>query len=271
MLTQMEEFLFDLQGYIVLKGAVSKDQLQRLNERADELLEAETEDDGWIGYVQRHGYSTVDGINFQNIVEGGEVFEELIDNPNWLPHAKRFVGEYDGLFIDECFLNVRGAGEGLYMHSGGWERRQRTQFEFQNGKFHCGMINMLTALEDIGPGDGATTVVPGTHKSNVQHPEVSWPVMNETGEPAKNVRNMIEVHLEAGDTLLFVDSLCHGAVARINSGQRRIVVYRYGPGWSSTRLGYQPSDDLLARLTPERRKLLQPVTPRRAAHMSLTA
>jgi hypothetical protein len=29
----------------------------------------------------------VDGINLQNIIEGGEVFEELIDNPNWLKHA----------------------------------------------------------------------------------------------------------------------------------------------------------------------------------------
>jgi ectoine hydroxylase-related dioxygenase (phytanoyl-CoA dioxygenase family) len=148
------------------------------------------------------------------------------------------------------------------MHSGGWKRRQRTQFDYQNGDFHCGMINMLTALNDIGPGDGATTVVPGTHKSNLQHPEVSWPVLDETNEPAKHVGGMIEIHLQAGDTLLFVDSLCHGAVARTNAGQRRIVVYRYGPGWSNTRLGYRYSDNLIARLTPTRRKILQPVALR---------
>ena len=27
------------------------------------------------------------------------------------------------------------------------------------------------ALTDIGPGDGATMVVPGSHKSNIRHPQ----------------------------------------------------------------------------------------------------
>ena len=263
--TAMEDFLFDLNGYLVIKGALTKDQVARINARADELMSTPPDDDGWIGHVQRHGYTSVDGINLQNIVEGGEVFEELIDNPNWLEHARRYIGSQDGLFIDEAFFNVRGAGEGLYMHSGGWKRRQRTQFRFHNSEFHCGQINMLTALTDIGPGDGATTVVPGSHKSNLQHPQVHWPVIENTHKPAENIEGMIEVHLEAGDTLLFVDSLCHGAVARKGSGERRIFVYRYGPAWGNTRLGYQPSQELVARLTPERHKILQPITPRQPA------
>ena len=265
--TSMEDFLFDLRGYIVLKGALSKEQVQHINARADELLETEPDDDGWIGNVQRHGYSAVDGINLQNIVEGGAPFEELIDNPNWIEHARRFIGEYDGLFIDECFLNVRGAGEGLYLHSGAWKRRQRTQFRYHNGEFRCGMVNMLTALTDIGEDDGATTVVPGTHKSNIQHPEVRWPVLDETEQPAKNVEGMIEVHLAAGDTLLFVDSLCHGAVTRANPGERRILVYRYGPDWGRTRLGYEYSQEFLERLSPAQRKIMQPVAPRRRRAM----
>jgi hypothetical protein len=257
----MEDFLFDLRGYVVIKSALSPDQVRRINDRADELLAAEPDAEGWIGNVQRHGYSSVDGVNLQNIVEGGEPFEELIDNPKWIEHAQRYVGDHDGLFIDECFFNVRGPGEGLYMHSGGWKRRQRTQFRFHNGEFHCGQINMLTALTDIGPGDGATTVVPGTHKSNLQHSQVRWPILDETTEPAKKIEGLVEIHLAAGDTLLFVDCLCHGAVARVNPGERRIMVYRYGPNWGRTRLGYEYSPELLNRLTPERRRILQPVTP----------
>jgi hypothetical protein len=260
----MDEYLFDLRGYLVLKGALSSEQVRLINTRADELLQ-KPHDGGWIGNVQRHGYSASDGLNLQNIIEGGAPFEELIDNPNWIEHARRFVSDRDegGLFIDECFYNVRGPGEGLYMHSGGWKRRIRTQFAYHNGNFHCGQINMLTALTDIGPGDGATVVIPGSHKSNMGHPQVRPASEGNTDKPAADIEGAVEVHLQAGDTLLFVDSICHGAVERTNSGERRIIVYRYGPAWSNTRLGYQPSQELLDRLTPERRKLVQPIAPLR--------
>ena len=34
----------------------------------------------WIGYVELHSYGPDDGVNFQNIVEGGAVFERLIES-----------------------------------------------------------------------------------------------------------------------------------------------------------------------------------------------
>ena len=72
----------------------------------------------------------------------------------------------------------------------------------------------------------------------------------------------IEVHLKAGDSLMFVDALMHGATERTNPGERRAVIYRYGPIWGNTRHGFEYSEELLARLTPERRKILRP-NPRR--------
>ncbi|HEX4211164.1 MAG TPA: hypothetical protein VHY56_12260, partial [Candidatus Binataceae bacterium] len=44
----------------------------------------------------------------------------------------------------------------------------------------------------------------------------------------------------------------------INPGQRRNLVYRYGPSWGFFRHGYRPTAELLARLTPERRKIVWP-------------
>ena len=41
-------------------------------------------------------------------------------------------------------------------------------------------------------------------------------------------------------------------------GVRRILIYRYGPSWGNFRHGYQPSAELLERLTPERRQIVQP-------------
>jgi hypothetical protein len=81
------------------------------------------------------------------------------------------------------------------------------------------------------------------------------------GKPMDNTIGAIPVHLEKGDALLFVDGLMHGGSARTNEGERRILIYRYGPVWGASRFGYQYSREFLESLTPERRKILEPVPP----------
>jgi len=70
--------------------------------------------------------------------------------------------------------------------------------------------------------------------------------------------------MQAGDALLFVDGIMHGGSSRTNeTGERRVTIFRYGVSWDATRYGYEYSQALLDRLTPERRKLLQPIAPSR--------
>jgi ectoine hydroxylase-related dioxygenase (phytanoyl-CoA dioxygenase family) len=142
----------------------------------------------------------------------------------------------------------------------------RNQYRFVNNKFRCGQVNILLALTDIGPGDGGTMVIPGSHKSSFIHPGMikGW---NADGK-MDQLEGAIEVHLNKGDALMFVDALAHGASTRTNPGERRAVIYRYGPSWGNTRYGYTYSKDLLERLTPERRKILQPIPPRLPERMA---
>ena len=67
-----------------------------------------------------------------------------------------------------------------------------------------------------------------------------------------------EIYLKAGHALIFVDSLCHGSAKRINKGERRIVVYRYGPSWGFFRYPYRPSMNLLKNLNSFQRKIVMP-------------
>ena len=66
-----------------------------------------------------HSYGSIwdDGLNLQQIYEGGEPFEKLIDHPSWVGKVRHFVGgegTFDyaqgELFIDECFASIRGPG-----------------------------------------------------------------------------------------------------------------------------------------------------------------
>ena len=260
--TALDDFLFDLRGYLILKQAVEPELVDDLNRAIDGLPPLEYGE--WYGNAQRRDYNAATGLELHNCVEAGEPFERLIDNPGWINYVRHYAGEeqsyVEGVFIDECILSVRRSGGHHPVHSGGYRGASRGAYHYNHGVFRCGQANIILALTDIGPGDGATMVIPGSHKSNFPHPNA--------GDYARLDRmdvleGAVELHLAKGDALLFVDGLMHGGSSRTNEGERRVVIYRYGPIWGVTRFGYEYSEALLERLTPERRKILQPVAPLR--------
>tara|TARA_B100001540_G_scaffold178150_1_gene157151 strand:+ start:517 stop:1347 length:831 start_codon:yes stop_codon:yes gene_type:complete len=262
--SQLEKYLFDLNGYILIKKALQKKEVKECNKIIDKLKNLKN--GKWNGYVHGHNYGGKEGLNLQQIYESGKPFEKLIDHPSWINHMLEFVGGegtfdhlHGPLFIDENFANIRGPGEAIGIHSGNPEGIKRNNYRYQNGKFHCSQVNILIALNNIGSGDGGTVIIPGSHKSNIQHPEYKTNKMKKnTVSSAEKMTGAVEVFLNAGDALLFVDSLCHGSAKRINEGERRIVVYRYGPSWGFFRHPYRPSKKLLNRLTDFQRKIVMP-------------
>jgi hypothetical protein len=258
----MDDYLFDLRGYLHLEGALAPAEVDAMNACLDVIPPIEPGQ--WHGHVHRQVHDEKIGVNYQQIYEAGAPFEALIDHPSWIELVKRYVGgegtfdwNHGPLFIDENFANLRGPGQAISLHSGAHQRVKRCQFRYHDGHFYCGQINILIALRDIGPGDGATMVIPGSHKSNIIHPR--FETTNYGQDSVDGIEGAIEVHMRAGDALLFVDAIAHGSAERRNPGERRIVVYRYGPSWGNFRFGYQPSAELLERLTPERRQIVQPL------------
>ncbi len=266
MVSDLDTYLFDLRGYILLKGALNSGEVQELNATLDAMPRLQPGQ--WHGHVHAHSYGTNDGLNLQQIYEAGEPFEKLIDHPAWIEHLKLFVGgegtfdyQHGPLFIDECFAHFRAPGEAIGLHSGGFPPIHRNQFRYHGGRFMCGQVNVLTALTDIGDGDGGTMVIPGSHKSNFKHPQFDQFRMQQGGVSVDGTEGAIDVYMDAGDALVFVDGISHGSAKRTNEGERRVTIFRYGPSWGNFRHGYQPSPKLLARLTPERRKIVQPLEP----------
>ncbi len=275
--TALDEYLFDLNGFIRIPAFLSAAEVADANARIDAIPPLARGE--WHGWVQREDHPDHRGISYQQVYELGGVFAAMIDHPRVLNTLLRFVGgqgSYDSyhgpITIDENFVTRRGPGEAIPIHSGGHEFAHRTRYAWADGRFACGQVNVLTALTDIGPGDGATMVIPGSHKSNIEHPAFrdrdrghEW--SDAGGGSVEGIAGAVEVHLTAGDAIMFVDALCHGSAKRVNAGERRIAVYRYGSAWNRTRFGHRPSPDLLARLNPLARKIVEPRVPLLPPHV----
>ena len=74
----------------------------------------------------------------------------------------------------------------------------------------------------------------------------------------------VEIQLRAGDAACFVDCLAHGQPAESiqNKGEYWLSVMAHIGG--NDRYGFQPSSELVSRLTAEKRQIVQPLPPRRS-------
>ena len=224
--TDMDEYKFDLYGYTVIQNAIDRDHVRAMNDWIDNLPELEPGQ--WHGNMEVHTYGNVDGMNLQQIIEGGEIFERLIDHPSWIGQVRHYLGKRHRPFINEGFLNVRGQGGYIGVHSGGHIRDSRRRGGRIGGQWCCAYLSLLIAQTDIGPGDGATVLVPGSHHSDFPHPMQDEQADISVGAGNK-VEGAIEIELAAGDALLINDFACHGSAERTNPGQRRMIIIRYMP------------------------------------------
>ncbi len=211
--TPLEDFLFDLNGYLILENAVEAALVDDLNRAFDNfpLLEPMQ----WWGNAQRRDYTKDTGFELHNCVEAGLPFEALVDNPGWISYVRRYCGEertyVEGLFIDEAIASIRRSGGFHQVHSGGFQVPLRCGYGYEHGLFRCGQCNVILALTDIGEGDGPTMVIPGSHKSNFAHPQAADYLL---GERMDDLEGAIPVYLNKGDAVLFVDALMHGGSSR---------------------------------------------------------
>ncbi len=260
-----DRYFFDLNGFLVIRGGLAGAEVEDCNRALEDYRHLEPGQ--WAGWVHGHTYGANSGNNLQQIFEGGEPFERLMDHPAWYDKVREFIGSEDTLectagplSLNECMATFRGPGQAIPMHSGGhsWWHRDGLYLH-RDGRFRCSMINVIIAFTDIGPGDGGTMLIPASHKCRYEHPDVATKGWGAGGSSMEGIEGAIEVAMRAGDVLLFSEPTVHGSAARTNRGERRTLLYRYSPSYTRTRYPYRPSPELLARLSPRRRALVQPV------------
>ena len=225
---QLEEL-----GWVALPGLMSPDLLHRIRTRIDELFEQEGAGAGGE-FKQEPG-----ARRLANLVNKGRVFEEVILNPRVLECAAHVLGPQFKL----SSLNARSAnphtadGQPLHADSGA--------IADDAGYFVC---NSVWMLDDFTTENGATRMVPGSHRwRRLPHADFFEP------HPEEQL-----VLGKAGDVVVMNAHMWHGGTAN-GTDRPRLAMHVYYTRWDQPQQQYQKrwlSPEVQAALSPDARRIL---------------
>ena len=236
-LTDEEKFRFDLQGYLIVKGVLSKQECRELSDLADAVWPRTPED----GAHRRTG----------EISRWHQRFLDLADHPKLLPYLIELVGSRVRLDHDYCIFMQKDASS-TRLHGGPRMHLSDHWYHYSDGIMRNGLTVATYALTDANEGDGGFACVPGSHKTNFLKllPE-------DVAFFDRDVDYVYQPAIEAGDVLIFTEALIHGTKEWRSDQERRALLYKYSPPHS--RWGhdvYEASDYPTA--TPQQLRLMAP-------------
>ena len=220
-------------GYCLLEGALDAQRLAAVKQRVVEQAEAEIADG--TDYV----YDAGSNQRVWNLLNKGEVFEELAQDP--------LVCRFMAHLLDSEFLlsnidaNIAGpGGTPMFLHAD-------QSFVPNPWPPYPLVANAMWMLDDFTPENGATRVVPGSHREAKQPP---FTVSDDLTTPVCG---------PAGTAMVFDGRLWHQTGRNTTAGEHRhgILAYYCRPFMRQQENWFLSLDPgVLERATPELRHLL---------------
>lgn len=234
-MTEAERYLFDLNGYIVIRNVLTPDEIAAAHAAIDaHLSDAVPRSDPTLRNAVEGSPMYGSGpprLDLGGIFEWGsaesEVFKSILAHPRLVPLFHGLLGKgYRLDHIPFVLMNNKG-GEGFQLHGGtvdcvSGDYNHNLAYTCHNGSIRSSLLGCNVMLVDHNPGDGGFCVVPGSHKSNFKLPEGMVDGINHSEfiqQPAT----------KAGDVVLFSEGTVHGAMGWQSDVQRRCALYRFAP------------------------------------------
>ncbi|AFC27834.1 phytanoyl-CoA dioxygenase [Paenibacillus mucilaginosus 3016] len=227
---------FEEDGYLLLKGVLTPEKVQRLNAAVDEILAAEPES---LAY------------NIYNSVERHDEIASLIDEETVLPLVVNLLGFNIQLHISHLTIrrpNPQDLQTDSHSFINWHQDGPHPQFPKQSGITSTYYIKTCYILSDMSaPDRGNTKVIPGSHNRpfEPEHQNVDGVVPGE-----------VQVCGEPGDVFIFAQNLWHAGAPNRSEHTRRQLFLGYSPIWMRPIDYRTASPRLLEGASPYRRQLL---------------
>ena len=252
-LTPAQRLHFDIYGFVLLADVLNSDEIRRMKDalyriKADENLDDKRVYARWRG--EHH-------VQLGNLVEYDSALLDYAVHPKLVPLVEEVVGGAVRLEETEAIINSRNPDVNVAeLHK---RRYNPTGFHrgtkhgwgtyIEQNKFHCIFVKTLAYLTDVGPDDGGTCVIPGSHR-------LTWN-QNEMIEAALADDKLIhQVEASAGSVLLFAESLVHSTTAIRSDVERVILIAGYTPPMVREWPGCEISPEFIETLPEEIRPLV---------------
>ena len=236
-LTDAERLQWRSDGYLVVKGALSPDEVDRCLQAVDDLYER------YVGSSEDGAPKK--GMGRRNIYAESNVFIDLIDHPGTFGLVLDLMGSYIGCSVAQVTMRALDPEYKGSIHPDGGEALEQIRVTETSLPLQVKIQYFLTDLPE--PNMGNFIVFPGSQPR--PWPEERLPA--DTATPGG-----VPLCVEAGDAVIFPHALWHGPGPNLSDRIRKTLIYRYN------QLFMQPWDfdkaepELLARCTPRQRRLL---------------
>jgi ectoine hydroxylase-related dioxygenase (phytanoyl-CoA dioxygenase family) len=234
-MTASEREDLDKQGYVVLTRFLDGETLKRVRDRVEELYELEGENAG-SEFRQEPG-----SRRLANLVDKGEIFQELAAKPRILELVGHVLGEHK-----LSSFNARSANP----HSSEAQPLHCDSGALPDAKGYS-VCNTIWLLDDFTASNGATRVVPGSQ---------NWGAFPQDAMSSATEAHPDEVILlaPAGSVVVMNTHAWHGGTANRSANHRRALHAFYCRS-DMPQQQYQKKllrPETQAALSPELRKIL---------------
>jgi ectoine hydroxylase-related dioxygenase (phytanoyl-CoA dioxygenase family) len=232
-------------GYLILENVLSTAETQKLLNAVDAVLESA----GQAQIFSQHDTAprrSAQAFKIAQAITLTSALDPLTDHPQIFPWLLTFIGPYLQILGTEIFVRLPGpAVEALVdWHTDGGPAMERFLPQPGNPILQMKVQIFLTDLTE--PDSGNFMLVPGSHRTAFAGQKQFQP-----SSPA----GATQIIARAGDAILFPWSLWHGVAPNQSGRVRKSVTLRYGPMWSRPYDYDRLPVDVLARMTPRRRRL----------------
>ncbi len=245
-MTEEQKYLFDLQGFIVLKEVVPPEVIAACNTALDRFEPVPPE--AFPPPLCLGTEKTEQELYISNILEGDSAFIPLVDIPEVLDVVETVTG---GPYrLNHTYTIYRWGGGFTRLHMHGTPIIPKCQYHCRNGQMVSTLTKAVFPMLDCEVEDGCFAVVPGAHKSNFPKPWGNHPDENPVLTP---------VPAGAGDAIIFTEALTHGSTVNVSNRPRRTIYYCYSigymPDWGTHGLHF--SEELMESLSEGQREILR--------------
>lgn len=246
-LTPAQRYHLDVFGYVVVENTLTEDEISRLLEAMYRLkrdfLGSEDPAKATVRGCRLSRYRP-HHMHFAHILETDPAVFDYLTHPRLVGMAEELVGGTVRLEESEAIVNSRDpeidldAPPRYGFHTG---TRPDLGTYTENGLYHCTFVKTLTNLTELGPDDGGTVVIAGSHKIRCKREDII--------ACAYEDRSLIhQVIAPAGSTLLFGEALIH-ATGQIHSDRERVMVIGgYTPTMFQAWNGQEPSPEFVEQI-----------------------